>query len=228
MSLLVVEEIEPRGSGQHLSQRRSAAIQTTKPSAPAIQAEVRARLLEDDKIVESLRGIVSRFSIDPNSRQDLLQECMVCLWRAETQTPGRTLSWYLQRCRFHVQHWLVLGRSLDSPKRARGGNRISIEGKDEEPELAEHHTNGEVIETVCVRDLVATLAKELRPNERFVLGGLAAGLTLREVASESRLSYPTALKYRRKIAALALKLGTVAPPAQRKTEKKSPRKPTRA
>jgi hypothetical protein len=149
---------------------------------------------------------------------------MLCLWAGESENPGRTVSWYLQRCRFHVQHWLVLGRSLDSPKRASAVNRIAIDGDDEEPALAEYHTNGEVLDTVCVRDMIATLAKWLKPSERFVLGGLAAGLTLREVASRTKLSYPTALKYRRKIAAVTLKLGIVTSPPEPRTAKRSRRK----
>jgi len=204
----------------------SGFVQVAKPLARTTKPNAPAPLLEDDKILESVRGIVSRFMIDPNSRQDMLQECLLCLWLAEGENPSRTVSWYLQRCRFHVQHWLARGRSLDSPKRASTVNRLTIDGDDEEPALAEHHTDGEVIETVCVRDLIATLAKRLERRELFVLGGLAAGLTLREVASESRLSYPTALKYRDKIAALALKLGLVAPPPQRKTIKRSRRKRT--
>jgi len=127
----------------------------------------------------------------------------------------------VQRCRFHVQHWLVLGRSLDSPKRASAANRITIDGDDEEPALAEYHTNAEVLDTVCARDLIATLAKGLKLNERFVLDDLAGGLTLREAASNSNLSYPTALKYRRKIAELCLKLGIVAPPSRLRITKSS-------
>ena len=212
MSLRAEEgDDESRGLGQNLSQRRSIVVQSVEAGAGGTSAKRQGLLLEDAKIIESLRGIVNRFSIDPTSQQDMLQECLVCLWQAESQNPGRTVSWYLQRCRFHVQHWLVLGRSLDSPKRASTINRITIDGNEEEPALAAHHTNGEVMDIVCVRDLIATLARSLKPSERFVLAGLAAGLTLREVASKSKLSYPTALKYRRKIARLTLKLGIVAP-----------------
>jgi DNA-directed RNA polymerase specialized sigma24 family protein len=173
-------------------------------------------LLEDNEVVASLERIVNRLTIDPNSRQDLLQECLLCLWRAENQTPGHTVSWYLQGCRFHVQHWLAMGRSLDSPKRAGAGRRITIAGDEEEAALADHHDNGELIDRVCVRDLIVALAKKLKPTERSVLDGLAAGLTLQEVASATRLSYPTVLKYRRKIAALAVKLDFAAPRPQRK------------
>jgi hypothetical protein len=214
MSLRVEGDNETGGSGHHMGQARSKTVDAAKPLKQVIQSQGRALLLEDEKIVDSLRGIVSRFSADPISRQDMLQECLLCLWLAECENPGRTVSWYLQRCRFHVQHWLVLGRSLDSPKRANTANRIIIDGNEEEPALAEHHTNGEVLDTVCVRDLITTLAKRLKPNERFVLGGLAAGLTLREVAFKTKLSYPTALKYRRKIAALTLKLGIINGPRQ--------------
>src|SRR5258708_25185368 len=165
MSLRVEEADELRGPGQNLSQRRRIASQAARPADEANQPKGRALLLEDDRIVQSLRGIVSRFSMDPTSQQDMLQECMLCLWEGESENPGRTVSWYLQRCRFHVQHWLVVGRSLDSPKRASAANRITINSDDEEPALAEHHTNGEVIETVCVRDLIVTLAKGLKPSE---------------------------------------------------------------
>jgi len=111
---------------------------------------------------------------------------------------------------------LFLGRSLDSPKRAGSANRITIGWSGEEPALEEYHTNGEVLDTVCVRDLVVTLARELSPKERVVLTGLADGLALREVASNSRLSYPTALKYRRRIAALTVKFGIGTPRSPRK------------
>jgi len=170
----------------------------------------KALLLEHAHVRETLRRIVSGFSADPVLQQDLLQECMICLWHAEAKKPGKTISWYLQHCRFHVQHWLVLGRSLDSPKRAGAANRIPIDGKDEEPALADYHTNGEVLDTVCARDLVVTLGQHLTPGERVVLGGLAEGMVLREVAGRSNLSYPTALKYRRRIAALTIKLGIVS------------------
>jgi hypothetical protein len=177
------------------------------------------RLLENAHVRETLRRIVSGFSSDPVLQQDMFQECLICLWHAEAKKPGKTISWYLQHCRFHVQHWLVLGRSLDSPKRANATNRITIDGNDEEPALADYHTNGEVLDNVCARDLVITLGQHLSPAERVVLGGLAEGMVLREVAGRSKLSYPTALKYRRRIAALTIKLGIVSP--ESRTPKKA-------
>src|SRR5438552_2817604 len=155
-----------------------------------------SRLVEDALMCGSLRKIVAGLSLDPVLQQDMLQECLVCLWRVESEKPGRTRSWYLQNCRFHVQHWLASGRSVDSPKRARGDKLISLDAGDTEAALDDHHTNGELFDTVSFQDLLATLASRLTPDERTVLRGLADGLVLREIALKSGLSYPTALKYR--------------------------------
>jgi hypothetical protein len=55
--------------------------------------------------------------------------------------------------------------------------------------------------------VVSTLAIRLKPRDRVVLGGLSEGLKLGEIVSESGLSFPTVLKYRRNIASLTRKLG---------------------
>ena len=168
-------------------------------------------LIEDARILGSLRKIITRFTADPALQQDLAQECLVRLWRLESEKPGHTRSWYLQNCRFHLQHWLASGRSLDSLKRTIGDNRITIDGIDDERVLEWYHTNGEVVEVVSARDIVATLTRHLKPCESAMLGGLADGLVLQEIALRLKLSYPTALKYRRRIAALTIKLGIASP-----------------
>jgi hypothetical protein len=172
-------------------------------------------LIEDVGMCESLRRIVNGFTGDPAMQQDMLQECMVCLWKIESEKPGRTRSWYLQNCRFHVQHWLAAGRSLDSHKRAIGGKRVVLHGTEEDVALDGYHTNGELFETISLRDLVSTLIPLLKSGERTVLRGLAEGLILREIASKARMSYPTALKCRRRIAALATRLGVLFPESSR-------------
>ena len=168
-------------------------------------------LVEEASTRELLRQIVTRFTRDPQLQQDLMQECLLHLWRLEEKTPGRTRSWYLQGCRFHLQHCLVSGRSLDSLKRAGMDNRIALNGDDEEPALQGHHTNGEVFEAVSFADTVSALKGRSEPRERFVLGALASGMMLQEIASEFGMSYPTVLKYRRKLAALAIRLGISQP-----------------
>jgi len=164
-------------------------------------------LVEDAQMLASLRQIVARFTRCPELQQDLMQECLLHLWKLERKKPGHTRSWYLQGCRFHLQHCLVSGRSLDSLKRANGVIRIDVDGGAEEPALDEHHTNGEVFEAVSFADVVSTLRYQIMPRERQVLSGLADGMMLQEIAAEFGISYPTVLKCRRKIAALTIKLG---------------------
>ena len=158
-----------------------------------------------------LRQMVVRFTRDPELQRDLMQESLLHLWKLEEKRPGRTRSWYLQACRFHLQHCLVSGRSLDSLKRASGGNRIPIDEDNEDPTLHGHRTNGEVFEAVSFADVVSTLKREITPRERQVLIGLANGMVLREITFEFGISYPTVLKYRRKLAALATRLGIAQP-----------------
>jgi len=145
-------------------------------------------LVDDGRMWTSLRRIIAGISRDPVLQKDLMQECLVCLWRAECEKPGRTRSWYLQNCRFHAQHFLQLGKSIDSLKRTRGESCVTIDGGDNEPALEHFHTNGELFETVSFQDFVSTLASRLKPHEREVLRGLAEGCVLRDIASRSRLS----------------------------------------
>jgi len=107
------------------------------------------RLVEDAFMYGSLRKIVAGFGVDPVLQQDMLQECLVCLWRVEGEKPGRTPKLGIcKNCRFHVQHWLAAGRSVDSPKRARADKMISLDAPDAEAALEGYDTNGELFEAV--------------------------------------------------------------------------------
>jgi DNA-directed RNA polymerase specialized sigma24 family protein len=178
---------------------------------PAKLDDCQPMLFEDPGVSESLRQVVAGFTRDSVMQEDMMQECIVHLWRLEGDKPAQTRSWYLQSCKFHLQHWLALGRSLDAPKRANGNLRISIDGTVDDGHLDEYHTDGQLFALVSARDLISTLAGHLKQRERAVLGGLAEGLVLREIASKHGLSYPTALKCRRRIASLVVKLSIAAP-----------------
>src|ERR1043166_3150368 len=130
-------------------------------------------LIEDARIRESLRQIAARFAGDPTQRDDLLQECLINLWRVEREKPGHTKSWYLQSCRFHLQHCVSLGRSLDSTKRGGEEKRLTGYGSEDGQVPEELHTNGELFEAVSFQDVVSTLAGYLKSRERAVLYGLA-------------------------------------------------------
>src|SRR5438876_581877 len=96
-----------------------------------------------------------------------------------------------------------------------GPNNRRVKGRDgppaegASPPLVEDASMNGALRKIVARltlDHVTTLADHLKPVERLVLRGLADGLVLREIAINSGLSYPTTLKYRRKIAALTVKL----------------------
>jgi hypothetical protein len=164
-------------------------------------------LFEDAGVRESLRGVVGRFASDPQLKEELLEECMVHLWLVETEKPGRTLSWYLQSCRFHLHHWFHLGRSLDSPKRASAENRLPIEETEDSGLQSAFLSDCQLPGMVSFNDLIATSAPYLNERERRVLHGLANGLPLRAIAASFNISYPTALKCRRRIAEVMTRLG---------------------
>src|SRR5258708_24931491 len=130
-------------------------------------------LIEDGRVCGVLRQMAGGFTSDPTQRDDLMQECLINLWKVERDKPGRTHSWYLQNCRFHLQHCGVLGRSLDSPKRASQNKRLPLDGSEEEEFPYQLHTNGEVLGAVSFQDVVRTLATHLKPRERVVRHGLA-------------------------------------------------------
>ena len=71
--------------------------------------ESSATLLDDAFLQESLRRIVAGFTRIEALQEDLMQESLVHLWKVQCDNPGRTKSWYLQNCRFHVR---LLDRAL--------------------------------------------------------------------------------------------------------------------
>jgi RNA polymerase sigma factor (sigma-70 family) len=192
----------------------------------SIGKESSATLIEDPSLQASLRRIVAGVCGNAVLQEDLTQEGLIHLWEIERSKPGRTKSWYLQSCRFHFQHWLAAGRSLDSPKRARAHKRIVLDENDSEAALPEYHTNGEVFEVVSFRDMLSTLAKHLKPREQIVLCALAEGLSVSEIASRFAISRPTVLKDRRTIAALTISLG-ISQPVSRVKQHESPGSPAK-
>ena len=168
-------------------------------------------LVEDIKMQGALRRLVCAMVTDPTLQQDLMQVGLLHLWRTESGNPGRSRSWYLQSCRFSLLHWLASGRSVDSLKRGNRVARIPLDGADGNGELDKLVRDGDLLDLICVRDLVSVLSRALGRREQAVLEGLADGLRLCEAASRAKLSYPTALKYRRRIARLISEMGLSLP-----------------
>jgi len=167
-------------------------------------------LIEDGGVVHVLERIVSSFTSELFLKQDLMQEALLHLWQTERERPNQRISWYLQSCRFRLQHYLAIGRSADSIKRR--SNQVVFWGEDEAVIFIEQLSANTIdFEHASVRDIVSSLSKRLTLMERTVLDGLVEGLSLTEVARKLELSIPTVVKYRRKIARLAVKLGIICP-----------------
>src|SRR5438093_208661 len=92
--------------------------------------------LDEPSMKDSLLRMIGRITPNFALRQDLLQEALIHLWLMETRRPGQTRSWYLQSVKFHLQHCLSSGRSVDSIKRGRGHSHFE-HGFEQTEELAE-------------------------------------------------------------------------------------------
>jgi RNA polymerase sigma factor (sigma-70 family) len=155
---------------------------------------------------ESLVQMIRRLTPNATLREDLLQEAMIHLWRIETRRPGQTRSWYLQSCRFHLQHYLNCGRSIDSSKRWRDQLPLS-DYSDDAPNPGEQSDSGNSIFTcVSAREIMSLLTPHLTPQEKQVLVCLAEGLGPREIGRKLNLSHTMAIRHRRKIATLLKRL----------------------
>lgn len=168
-------------------------------------------MIDEPRTREMLRRIVHRMTADAALRDDLMQEALVHLWLLEEKRPGQTTSWYLQSCKFHLQNYIAIGRSVDSPKRRSGKVFLGRDG-DEAFEM-DGKTQGEssMLALVSARDIISLLIGHLTSFERAILGYLAEGFGAREIAGKMKVSHPTVIKHRRKIAAHAIRLG-IAPP----------------
>ena len=152
--------------------------------------------------------MVSKLTSSVVLREDLMQEALTHLWLEEIRLPGQTQSWYLQSCRFHLQHYLENGRSIYSGKRREG--QIHIDHQEENGELfALGVTESVAFSQAAEREVLSFLSTRLSPIEQTILKRLAEGNGVREIARQLGVSHPTVIKSRRKIAGLLRGLGIV-------------------
>src|SRR5437867_7817900 len=125
--------------------------------------------IEEISTRESLYRIVRRLSRDRAFQDDLMQEGLVHLWLREARCPGQTKSWYLQSCRFHLQHYIDSGRSVDSVKR-RGRQIPWLQGEDDEtPVLEPRSSDTSFFSQVSAHELLGILSARLTPREKAIL-----------------------------------------------------------
>jgi DNA-directed RNA polymerase specialized sigma24 family protein len=166
--------------------------------------------IDDLKTVERLRKLVTRLTSNVSFREDLLQEALVHLWRMQQLQPGQTESWYLQGCRYHLQHHLAFGRSIDSPKRSSSRVHPAEDGEDHDSllDVCDNQATSDVVRAeVSARDMVNSMSKRLTKMEQSILKYFADGLRPSEIARRLDISHSTVIKHRRRIASLAGKMG---------------------
>lgn len=164
-----------------------------------------------ESMTQSLAGMIRRLTSHPFLREDLMQEAMIHLWLIEARRPGQTRSWYLQSCRYHLQHYLGAGRSVDSTKRRGGEVQVSHGTEDESLLSDQSEWDDPVLATVSAREIIGLLSGRLAPKERAVLDCLADGLGAREIGRQLKLSHTMVIRCRRKIADMLLGLGVHGP-----------------
>jgi len=168
-------------------------------------------ITEDASLRESLTQIIRGLTPNAALREDLLQEAMIHLWLTETRRPGQTRSWYLQSCRFHLQHYLNCGRSIDSAKRWRDQLPLNEHSEDEETSSEETDSGNSVVTCVSAREIMAMLAPHLSNLQQAVLDCLADGLGARGIGRKLKLSHTMVIRHRRKIASLLTRLELPSP-----------------
>ena len=168
-------------------------------------------LIEDLETLEQLGRVVVRLTANLALREDLMQEALIHLWQVQEQNPGQTKNWYLQNCRFHLLHYLALGRSVDSPKRRASQIQPSDQTEDSDGWLERFESGESVLQDVSARDILAAMSTLLSDREMSILQWLSDGVGTREIAKRLGISHPMVIKLRRKIAVFAKKL-SIDPP----------------
>jgi RNA polymerase sigma factor (sigma-70 family) len=191
--------------GMSASFRRIAnavAYPSPPASAPSSGPENGGGLLViQPEIRDRLSGMARRLCHDPNLHEDILQEALLCLWRAEVGYPGQTASWYLQRCASCIRDYLRKGRSVDSRKRSRLVCSIEQMGVLDIP------SRDDVVQHICEHDEFDELMHRLGPAEQETLRLLRQELTLQEIGLSLRISHVAVMGRRRHIRTAAASLG---------------------
>ena len=151
---------------------------------------------------------------DRSLREDLVQEAVIHLWQLYNRRPGQSPSWYFKSCQHHLLNLLRKGRSIDSLKHRKGRIHLPDPATDDFSEgsslyelLADSVSEESVFAQVSARDIFTSLCQWLDPPDRLILDHLAAGLSVREIASRLQLSHTAVIKRQRKIASVAVSLG---------------------
>jgi DNA-directed RNA polymerase specialized sigma24 family protein len=175
-------------------------------SSESILLDTTSVVLDPRSTKDSLERLIRKTTTDSALYEDLLQEALVHLWLTERRRPGQTTSWYLQSCKFHLQHYLASGRSVDSTKRRSGQLQFTQDSGEEDGIPEQGDEGNSVVTSVSARELMSLLSPLLSTQENAVLDCLADGLGARAIGRELNMSHTMVIKHRRRIAALLERL----------------------
>jgi len=164
-------------------------------------------LLHANETQLKIAQVVNCVTHSPDLRQDLMQEALLHFWQKESESPGQTLSYYLQSCRFHLLDHLKHGRSLDSPTRSHLRTELHKDSEDEETLPAELTSPENAFESAVNSDLFNALAEHVDEMNRSILMLAQNGAGVREISRELRISHPAVVKRFRTIRDTAIRVG---------------------
>ena len=162
----------------------------------------------------ALRQMVNKVTRNSGLQRELMEECLCYLAKLEAASPDHEPKWYLERCSRHVGRFRYLVRSWESPKLP----PLLVERTSVAVHKSKRARTPEEIRQFS--EVVAALSKHLSKREIKILGALAEGYSLEEVAATLKEEPLLVVRAQRKIAGLILKFGLVP-----KTER--PRKKVR-
>jgi len=134
------------------------------------------------------------------------------LWLRETQCPGHTQNWYFQSCRYYLQNFLRLGRSVNSAKHQKSLRPLAEAQDCPGTSADESASGGSLRSLVSAREAAGLLQRWLTPTEHQLLDLLMDGHGIREIAGKLGMSHTSVVRYRRRIANLAARLGILPSP----------------
>jgi DNA-directed RNA polymerase specialized sigma24 family protein len=169
-------------------------------------------LFENPKVQNVLRRMAIKMEEPPNSREDLMQEALIHLWREEQQRPGQQRVWYLRSVWNFLRNHMTRGRSVDSRKHRSKLIAFTTDCNVNDEWQNSLQWDEGIMSDVIFHDILSVLAKRLGKIDREILCGLAEGLQLREIAEGLQVTHVSVFKHRRKIASVAVDLGIEPPP----------------
>ena len=164
-------------------------------------------LIEEPAFEVLLRRLVNALTTNDASREDLMQETRIWLWKVESGSPDKSQSWYIESCRLYLLNFQRAGRSIDAHKRRDRCCRIAGGLEGDNPALEDLAPGADVFSQVCVRDIIQQLLPRLKSRTGIILLLLDEGFKTVEIADKMGISHQMVSNLRREIKSTARGLG---------------------